>query len=305
MQEKLTISFKNVAAIILDAKKPILASGLSLALLALVLSLFITPRFSSSVVTLPSEPVGSTYQSNFLREGPGLLDLFAGPSQINTVVLDALATINTDGFLLDFVRSNNIDRELFSEEWDAAAGKWKPRKSPIYRLKIWLEDLIYKQHGINAVTRKSGPTEEEILQRFRRAVNVEPDDELGIVEISVLSKDPQASARWANDLVKAVNEFLRIRKTKILKKRINVLLERLEAQGVESVRQSLSTEVARQMSMLAVTEVTDDYALSVLDEARVNQSATYPNRTLIFVGGLLLGLVFACLYTVYVRVFKV
>jgi len=114
---------------------------------------------------------------------------------------------------------------------------------------------------------------------------VDEDKNSGLIMLSIYWKDPKVAAKWANQLVKQLNEQLREQAIAESQKRVGYLEQELAKTTLQDMRAVLYSllESEKQKAMLA--NVNEDFALEVIDPAVAPESRAKPNRKLIVVLG--------------------
>jgi uncharacterized protein involved in exopolysaccharide biosynthesis len=195
-------------------------------------------------------------------------------SNINRV----LATLKTRVFLKKFIEEKNLLPLIFEEFWDDNSNSWKlPPKQKAFRF-------------------------EDGISPLREAIEVEKDKS-GLITLSVLWKDYQIAAQWANDLVKQLNKQLREQAIADSQKKIMYLEHELAKTTLRDMRTVLYSllEAEQQKAMLA--NVNEDFALEVIDPADAQgRILEKPKRILIIaLGGICGG--FLGIFSVFIAQF--
>ena len=171
-----------------------------------------------------------------------------------------LATLETRVFLKKFIQEKNLLPHIFKDFWDAKSNSWK---LPSNQKAFIMEDGISPLRG---------------------AIEVDKEKS-GLITLSVSWKDPEVAAKWANDLVKQLNEQLREQAIADSKKRVGYLEQELAKTTLQDMRAVLYNllESEKQKAMLA--NVNEDFALEVIDPAVPPETREKPKRKLIVVLG--------------------
>ena len=202
------------------------------------------------------------------------------PSSTNTERV--LATLETREFLRNFVKNKNLLPKIFSDFWDDSLNSW---------------NLVKGQDQFEI---------EDAVKILRGAIQIE-ERKSGLITLSISWKDPEFAAKWANDLVKQLNEQLREKAIADSQKRVGYLEQELAKTTLQDMRAVLYNllESEKQKAMLA--NVNEDFALEVIDPAVAPQTPEKPKHKLIIaLGGLCGGFlgIFAVFFTQFVRKLK-
>jgi capsular polysaccharide biosynthesis protein len=180
----------------------------------------------------------------------------------------------------NYIRSKGLLQVLYSDKWDAQAGKWKVddvRKQPT----LWKANQYFKK-GI------------------RRVIT---DTRTGIVTFSIKWKDPVAAAMWANDLVRLTNESLRNRAIKESERNISYLSEQALKTDIVGVKQGIYAILQSEINKAMIARGREEYALRVLDPAVAPEIAVSPSRLIWGSTGILIGLL-VCMALAFLKLVR-
>jgi uncharacterized protein involved in exopolysaccharide biosynthesis len=201
----------------------------------------------------------------------GLSELLGATPGAESKKAEAVASLESDTLTEKYIRDNNLLPVLYAGLWDAAGMRWKvsdPRKIPT----LWRAGEFFKK---NIRTIKTDPR-------------------TGMVTLTIVWKDPELAATWANGLVRMANDYLRAHAIADSERNVTYLNKELtntslvEAQRV--IYSVLRTEISKQM----LARGTREYAFKVIDPALVVERPAFPNRVVWLVVGLLVGLFLSC-----------
>ena len=258
---------------LLQAWKTIVGITILCTGLAVVYALYAPEVFKAETLLAPAQEEKSGASSTLSQFGG--LAAMAGisiPSDSN--VDQVVATLNSRKFLRTYINQNKLIPFLFDEIWDADNQSW---------MVLSIEDE---------------PTEQKAIESFKGCLSVDEDKKSGLITLSILWKDPQVAAQWANDLVKQLNEQLRAQAIADSKKRVGYLEQELAKTTLQDMRAVLYNllESEKQKAMLA--NVNEDFALEVIDPAVAPETREKPKRKLIVaLGGVCGG--FLGIFTVF------
>ena len=96
------------------------------------------------------------------------------------------------------------------------------------------------------------PTEQKAIESFKACLSVDEDKKSGLITLSISWKDPEVAAKWANDLVKQLNEQLREQAIADSQKRVGYLEQELAKTTLKDMRAVLYNllESEKQKAML-------------------------------------------------------
>ena len=266
------IDLIELIRILLQAWKTIVGITIVCTGLAVTYALHAPEVFKAETLLAPTqeEKSGSSALNQF-----GGLAAMAGisiPSDSN--VEQVVATLNSRKFLRAYTKQNKLIPVLFEEIWDADNQAWMVAS---------VEDE---------------PTEQKAIELLKTCLSVDEDKKSGLITLSILWKDPEVAAQWANDLVKQLNEQLREKAIADSKKRVGYHEQELTKTTLQDMRTVLYNllESEKQKAMLA--NVNEDFALEVIDPAVAPEIREKPKRKLIVaLGGVCGG--FLGIFTVF------
>jgi len=177
------------------------------------------------------------------------------PSDSNTE--QVIATLESRKFLTLFINNNKLLPVLFENLWNAEK-------------QVWILE-----------TDQEEPSPNDGYSALGGAITIDEDKKSGLITLSILWRDPEIAAQWANDLVKQLNEQLRAQAIQDSKKRVGYLEQELAKTTLKDMREVLYSllESEKQKAMLA--NVNEDFALEVIDPAVAPEVREKPKRKLI------------------------
>jgi uncharacterized protein involved in exopolysaccharide biosynthesis len=247
----------------------ILASGLLGAVAMGVYAFTAEPWYRAQVTLLPVENKSSQGLLGQLGPLSGLAGL-AGISLGAGSRAEPIAVLRSRDFVRDFIERRQLMTTLFSDEWDATQRKWNvpANKAPDIRdaVKFFDEDIRH----------------------------IGEDRKLGLVILTVDWKNPKVAADWANQIAVDINAMLRARAIEDAEKSIAYLREQLASANEVSLQQSISRLIESQMQTVMVARGNEEYAFRVIDTAHPPKKRFKPYRSMLVLGGALIGSMLAC-----------
>ena len=267
---------------LLEAWKTIVGITLVCIGLAVAYALYAPEVFKAETLLAPASEEKSGASSALSQFGG--LAAMAGisiPSDSN--VEQVVATLNSRKFLRQYIDGKKLLPVLFEDIWDADNQSWMVPS---------VEDE---------------PTEQKAIESFKACLSVDEDKKSGLITLSISWKDPEVAAKWANDLVKQLNEQLREQAIADSQKRVGYLEQELAKTTLQDMRAVLYNllESEKQKAMLA--NVNEDFALEVIDPAVAPETREKPKRKLIVaLGGVCGGFlgIFAVFFTQFLQKLK-
>lgn len=270
------IRLKSLTEILSRDRKMIGAVALAFTLIAGVGAFFQEKEYKSivqfSIVSSDQHGAAGGMMSQF-----GALASLAGVSiGGESGKFEALALLQSRYLTEMFIRQNDLLPTLFPKAWDSAVGRWKdqdPKKIPT----LWKGDV-----------------------EFRKIRAVVQDPKTSLVTLSVTWRDPDIAAKWANGLVALTNKLTRERAVQDADRNIAYLRDQATKTQLVPVQMALSTLMESQYKQSMLAGGNDEYALKVIDPAAVPETPSSLRRGFIVLGGLLGGVLVACLF-VFIR----
>ena len=259
----------ELVMVLLRSKWLVLAAGVVGVIAGYAASFLVTPVYRANVVLVATsqDSGGSSIASRLggLAAIAGLGGLAGGTGKI-----EAIEFLKSRQIVADLITDEDLLPILFSERWDAKAKAW-------------------------AVPEKDVPTLDEGIREFDdRVRDITEDKRSGTIELSIVWRDRELAARWANGLVARANETLRRQAVQEAEKSIRFLnVEAAKSPAVE-VQQAIYRLVEDQYKSITAASVREQYAFRIVDPARVPDARRpkAPRRVLIGVmGGFALGAV--------------
>ena len=241
---------------LLQAWKTIMVITILCTGLAVAYALYAPEVFKAETLLAPAQEEKSGASSALSQFG-GLAAMAGVSIPSDSNVEQVVATLNSRKFLRTYINQNNLIPLLFDEIWDADNQAWMVPS---------VEDE---------------PTEQKAIESFKACLSVDEDKKSGLISLSIAWKNPAVAAKWANNLVKQLNEQLRQKAITDSKKRVGYLEQELGKTTLQDMRAVLYNllESEKQKAMLA--NVNEDFALEVIDPAVAPESREKPKRKLI------------------------
>jgi len=195
---------------------------------------------------------------------------------------EAIATLKSRAFTLQFIQDENLLPALFDEYWDAGNSKWK------------------------AYSGKSRPTFGDAYELFDEKVRqVAESRKTGMVTVAVEWKDRELAAHWANTLVNRINSHMRRRVIEEAEKSVAYLNQELSKTSVVELQKAIYALIEEQITRIMMAKVRDEYSFKVIDPAVLPDADEFekPQRGMIIglgvLWGLLLGVCLAFILQTY------
>ena len=226
-----------------------------------------TPVYNVAVLVAPTDDAGSAGGLSSLMNtfGGGALSSFA---RKRDQVAQGIAILESEQFVRQFIQKNDLLPILYAGRWDSKIADWKELDSG------------------------NVPRVSDAYRRFSSLIKV-TDDESGLVELTISWTDPDLAAKWANDLMFALNERLRSIAIKEANQTIDYLNKEVEKTRIVELRQAIYFMIEQQINIRTMANIQQEYAFKVISPAIEPELDQYssPRYSLIFVLGLICGVV--------------
>jgi ElaB/YqjD/DUF883 family membrane-anchored ribosome-binding protein len=239
--------------------------------LAAAAAFVMTPKYRVEVVMIP---VKADDTRSALSSAIGQL---GGLASLAGVALggggnkdEYISYLNSHDFTARFIEDEKLLPLLFYRKWDAKNGRWNVDEP---------EDV---------------PTLADGVDLFDKGVrSVQEDRRTGLVTLSILWRDRELAAKWANLMVERVNRDLRARAIADSEASIAYLRSEVANTDVVELRQSLYRLLENQIKTVMFARVRAQYAFKVIDPAYVPDADRFvrPKRLAMILIGALAGLV--------------
>lgn len=264
--------------ILSQSKGILITTFLTALMLAAGIALFSTPIFRAELIMAPAAEEKKGGLSALSGQFGGLaslagINLSSGGTDVNRT----LATLKSRRLLAPFLEQNKIIPQLFKDKWDEAKGTWR------------------------ADLNDDAPTVLQAYEYFKeRVFDLRQDSKTGLVTLGIEWEDPMLAAQWANQLVARLNEHQRQVAITEAQQSIEYLNEQLEETDVVEMQQAIYRLIEAQAKVIMLANVKQEYAMQVIDSAVAPEESVRPQRALILVLGIVLGLM-AGIFIVFVR----
>ncbi len=239
--------------------------------LAVILALVLTPIYRAETLLVPVSKEQAGGLAALAGQFGGLADLAGINIGGGGSTEESIATLKSRELTKAFIKEEGLMPILFEDAWDENEKAWKK--------KWW-----------NFSDDNDGPTAWDAYELFDkniRSVNV--DKKTNLVTVAIEWEDPELAAKWANKLVKRVNQERRQEAIEEAEKSIKYLEDQLQKTGVVEIQQSIYKLIEAQTKTKMVASTREEYAFKVIDKAVVPEEKAKPKRKLIVILGFILG----------------
>lgn len=248
---------------------------------ATVAAFIAEPAYKTEVAFMPADEEKGGGLSSLMGQFGGLASLAGvniggGGGKAE----EALATLKSRAFTVEFIRENELMPVLFAKAWDASNKKW----------------LVEKKEDI--------PSDWDAYKVFNGIRTVNKDAKTGMITLAIEWRDAEQAAQWANALIKKLNQHQKNKTIGEAQKSINYLQQQLSQTMVVEIQQAIYRLIEAQTKNIMLANVREDFAFKIIDPAVVPEEMSKPKRKLMvilgFVVGLMLG-VFVAFFVNFIR----
>ena len=225
----------------------------------------------SPVTNSPGNNGGNSGISSVVSQFSNLASLAGLSMGPDTRKFESVALLQSETITEDYIRNNNLLPVLYPRLWDATANRWKPGDIPT----VWKATQRFKRHIVTVTT----------------------DTKTGLVTLTISWYDPLLASKWANDLVKMTNDYVRGKAIVESDRNVAYLNGEAAKTDVVGVKQAIYSLLQTEISKGMLARGSEEYALKVIDHAVAPEEPYMPEPlmwTLIgFGSGLLISVISA------------
>ena len=286
--DKDSINLFEVLEVLSSNIRTIIATSFFLLLLFSLYSFFL-PNIYKSEVVVRSSDFESSNNSN-VSGLAALAGLSLGAIQQDESVNVAIETMRSLKFLEILDKKHNIIFDLM------AVSGWDEKKdeliidSSIYNndKKKWTYDSKFSING--------KPSIQEVHEKFNNNLEIEKEPITNFITISFSHYSPKLAKYYVDEIVKEVNEILR--KDEIIRADNSMKYLKNEITGTKilEVRNAMGQIIEDQAKRSMFANVVKEYVLQTISPSYVSEYKDSPNRLLISLLGIFLGLILSSFF---------
>jgi uncharacterized protein involved in exopolysaccharide biosynthesis len=275
------ISVKELLQMLWRGRFLVLSITLAVTLVVAVTALLSTKKYEATTIISPvADESNSSRLSSLISQVGGLASLTGVPglpSVATTQKSEIVAVLISEALTEKYIRSNDLLPVLYHNRWDPVNQKWKvsnPKNIPT----VWKANAYFKKH-IRFVT---------------------TDNKTGLVTLIIAWEDPKLAAKWANDLVKMTNDYLRDKTIAEAERNIAYLTDQAAKTQEIGVKEAIYSILQNEIKKMMLARGSAEYALKIIDPAVAPEKAVSPQPVAWTIMGLFGGFVLSLL-VVFVR----
>lgn len=238
--------------------------------IALILAFIITPIYRVEVLLAPASNDGASNSLSALASQFGGLASVAGISIGSEFANkdEAIATLNSRAFTEKFIEDNQLLPILFNDKWDNKNKQWDVSDAPT----LWDGYSLF---------------DTDIRKIFE-------DKNTGLITLSIDWRDKNEAEKWAMELVRRINNYMREKAINDSMKSLEYLNKELKKTRVVELQKVIYNLIESQVNVLMLANIRKEYSFKIIDPASAPDDDAFikPRRSLIIVLGLILGIFF-------------
>ena len=281
------IDLKELFSVLWAAKKLIVAVTAVFAVVSVIYALTVPNQYKATALLTPAQQDGAGLSGALGKLGGlgGLASLAGvdigggggGEAQIAQEILLSW------GFVEKFIEENDIAVKVF------AADGWNKEKNQL-SIDNDLYDIDEKRWTRNPPPGKTvNPTSWEIYKEFLELVSISTDKKTGLISLSVEYYSPYIARQWVDQLVVAINQYMKQRKLQMVNTNIEYLEAQIEKTSIARMKEVFYTVIEEQIKNKMLAEASPEYVFVTVSHAMVPEDKSQPKRALICILGTILG----------------
>jgi uncharacterized protein involved in exopolysaccharide biosynthesis len=241
----------------------------------IIAGLLIEKQYRAEIlITVTDSPTGASSGLGALASQYGALASLVGVSMSGKdSKAESIAVLQSRLITETYVRENDLLPVLYSDLWDEKSKRWKPtdvRKIPSF----WMATQFFS----------------------KRVREVREDKQTGLVTMRITWRDPIAAAKWANELVRNTNRYLRDKAIKESDRNIAYLNEQAAKTNVIEARDAIYSILKQELNKQMIARGREEYALKVLDPAQAPEVQSSPTVPFLGIVGFVVGILISALW---------
>lgn len=278
------IDLLEIWNILWDGKWWIVGITFLFAVLSVVYALSLSNQYKAEVVLAPAQENSGGIGALAAQYGglAAMAGINLGSAQ-NSDIDQAIALVKSWPFLEAFVDKYNLKPQIMAiKEWDGINNKIIYNKD-IYDPETghWLREP--------EPNRPAEPTSYEVFRTFSEMILVSQDSKTGLIWLSVEHYVPRLAYEWTGLLTEELNRHFQARDVKAATRNIEYLREKINETSIAEMQSVFYRMIESQMKTLMLAEVSGEYLLRSVVQAKLPEKKSKPRRAVICVIGVMLG----------------
>ncbi len=258
--------------------------------LSIIYSLTLNPIYISDSVHVQAEQTRTS--SIGKSEGMGsVLNIFSGGGPKTSEVDKTILHLKSRSFFRNFYEDDDFVAELMAYDYyDPEDKKLVLNNSFDKETSSWLSEK---------------PLFEKAYEAFHGDVfSVFTDLVSGFITIRIRHVSPEVATRWNNMVVDEINLYTKIKHKNRASDSIKYYESQLTSTDSLIIQNALISGIQNEMSVLALSEVTDEFSLEIIDRAYNPVQASEPQKTIIVILGTIIAFFISIFSVIFYEIYK-
>lgn len=259
--------------------KLLLAATLGAGLVAAGISLLIPRTYQATAMLRPIQfdDSGVLLQGSTATSIGGTLasSLLGGARQADAASIVIVMAQSPD-FVRNFIAKFKIGGELFPNDWDQAAGRWK-KPSPML--------------------------DERAVSSFQSRITINQDQN-GLIDLKLRWSSPARAEEIERLFITEINNKEKSLTRSKAEANLAYLQKRLQRETIEEMRMTTASLAGKQLAQIMLSQGPGDYAVEVVAPPYASQFPIAPARKLITIMGAIIGFVGMALFLLALQAWK-
>ncbi len=208
----------------------------------------------------------------------------------NNKISEAVEILNSHVFLIEFIKKNNYEEEVFAVE------KVLQNNTLVYKSKIYDKS---KDEWVNGVV-----SDKDLFKKISSDLYISRDRITGFIRVTYRHLSPYFAKEFLDNLIKELNNQMRTNDLNEYKKAIEYLNLKLNNEIIQNQKNLISILIQRYLQKETVASISDEYVLKSIEPPYINLEKIGPNRKLTVIAITVFGLFLSLLIIFLSIVFK-
>tara|TARA_Y100000590_G_scaffold229380_1_gene258762 strand:- start:48109 stop:49008 length:900 start_codon:yes stop_codon:yes gene_type:complete len=273
-----SLSIAEFISLLYAQMKIIVLVTASSILITLIYAFTVTPTYKPSLMMIPAEQpeLSGSQIAGQLSGLANLVGLTTSSGTGPTKSATALAILTSRSFAEEFIKRNNLMKELNYKDWDDKRKKWK----------------------------KGEPSMWATSTAFSSMLEIVEDRKSSIITLSIEWKDPVQAAQWLNESVDFLNLYIRNQTLDETAKNLEYLESELVQDSSNNAQAVLYALMSEEQSNAMMASVREQYSMKIIDRAVPPEKKFKPQRLFVLVTGTGIGFIFSILLILCIDLYQ-
>ena len=277
------ISLRDIAADVRAARYRILGAMLLLGFAGVVTATLRDKLYESAIIVVPvASDSGHLGGLSALASQYGDIASIAGiSSPASSKKNESVAVLQSELLTEAYIKTQNLLPILRDKPLLPFLDRWTSRDKD-HEPTLWKANQFFKKNVRSVIDDKS----------------------TGLITLKITWKDPHLAAKWANDLVRITNTYLRDKAIREAERNIGYLNEQASKTTILEARQAIYALLKDELDNEMLARGREEYALKVIDPAFASEKPASLGKAALGIFGLAVGFVVSLLVILVRRVVR-